>query len=137
MLYFYGMRLRGFSIGCQPMEGLVRREDPSSNEFWDVIIYDRPLTIEEVRHYSLTPLYAYVCKNNLGEEYVHTYTDRDRTINNILDTLQYSYDEYCSMYPKDQVVWEDKDLVSNESKVYVKCSGSFMNCILYEPKISR
>ena len=53
MEYRYGMRLRGFSIGCQP-KGVVRRED--SDKYWDIIVYDRPLTEEEIRHYSLTPL---------------------------------------------------------------------------------
>lgn len=51
--YRYGMRLRGFSPGAQP-NGVIRRED--SDEFWDVIVYNKPLTDEEVRHYSLTRL---------------------------------------------------------------------------------
>lgn len=27
MEHKYGMRLRGFSIGCQPMSGFIRQED--------------------------------------------------------------------------------------------------------------
>ncbi|MCR5669651.1 MAG: hypothetical protein K6G10_01480 [Butyrivibrio sp.] len=54
MEYAYGMRLRGFSPGCQPMEGFVERRD--SDKFWDVIVYNRHLTDDEIRHYSLTPL---------------------------------------------------------------------------------
>ena len=54
MEYKYGMRLRGFSPGCQPMEGLLRREDDITGKFWDVIVYDRPLTENEIKHYSLT-----------------------------------------------------------------------------------
>lgn len=27
MMYVYGMRLRGFSLGCQPMNGLRDRRD--------------------------------------------------------------------------------------------------------------
>lgn len=52
----YGMRSRGFSIGCQPMEGLLRREDDLSGKFYDIIVYDRELTEEEVRHYQLTKI---------------------------------------------------------------------------------
>lgn len=58
-MYYYGMRLRGFSVGCQPMKGFIRRED--SSEFWDVIVYDRELTAEEIRHFSLTPLHKDIC----------------------------------------------------------------------------
>lgn len=53
MEYKYGMRLRGFSIGAQP-SGVLRRED--SDKFWDVIVYDHPLSNEDIKHYSLTPL---------------------------------------------------------------------------------
>ena len=52
----YGMRSRGFSIGCQPTEGLLRREDDLSGKFYDIIVYDRELTEEEVRHYQLTKI---------------------------------------------------------------------------------
>ena len=52
----YGMRLRGFSIGCQPKEGFIRREDDPTGRYWDIIIYDRPLTDDETRHYSLDRL---------------------------------------------------------------------------------
>ena len=55
MEYKYGMRLRGFSIGCQP-DGAVRREDSPSNKYYDIIVYDRPLSEEDIRHYSLTPI---------------------------------------------------------------------------------
>ena len=56
MEYRYGMRLRGFSIGCQPKEGLLYREDDTTGKYWDVIVYDRELTEEEVNHYSLDRL---------------------------------------------------------------------------------
>lgn len=52
----YGMRLRGFSIGCQPKEGFIRREDDQTGRYWDIIIYDRPLTDDETKHYSLDRL---------------------------------------------------------------------------------
>ena len=56
MEYRYGMRLRGFSPACQPMNGLVRREDDPTGKYWDILIYDRELTPEEVRSYDLDEL---------------------------------------------------------------------------------
>ena len=32
-MYKYGMRLRGFSPACQPMTGLVRREDDPTGRY--------------------------------------------------------------------------------------------------------
>lgn len=52
-LYKYGMRLRGFSPGCQPMRGLLWREDDITGLYWDIIVYDRHLTDEELRDYEL------------------------------------------------------------------------------------
>lgn len=52
-LWVYGMRLRGFAPGCQPMEGFVEREDDPDGKYWDILLYDRPLTLEEERDYEL------------------------------------------------------------------------------------
>ena len=51
--YRYGMRLRGFSIGCQPTEGFLERQDDPSGQYWDIITYNRPLTELELEHFSL------------------------------------------------------------------------------------
>ena len=51
--WYYGMRLRGFSIGCQPKDGFVEREDDPDGNYWDIIVYNRPLTDEEVADYEL------------------------------------------------------------------------------------
>ena len=51
----YGMRLRGFSPGCQP-KGVMRREDDSTGKYWDIIIYDRELTRKELVDYELDDL---------------------------------------------------------------------------------
>lgn len=51
--YRYGMRLRGFSIGCQPKEGLIRREDSTTKTYYDILVYDRPLDEKEMRAYDL------------------------------------------------------------------------------------
>ena len=52
--YKYGMRLRGFSPGCQPMKGLVRVEHPLTLEkWWDILVYDRELNDTELFLYDL------------------------------------------------------------------------------------
>jgi len=57
MYYFYGMRLRGFSPGCQPMDGLISRIDSTSKRYWDILIYNRKLTEKEEFGYDLDWLY--------------------------------------------------------------------------------
>jgi len=51
-LYRYGMRLRGYSIGCQP-KGCIDREDDESGRYYDIITYDRELTEAEMDEYEL------------------------------------------------------------------------------------
>lgn len=51
--YRYGMRLRGFSPGCQP-KGVVRREDDPTYRYYDILVYDRELTRKECTDYELT-----------------------------------------------------------------------------------
>lgn len=53
MAYRYGMRLRGFSIGCQPKDGFLDREDDSTGKYYDILLYDRQLTDREVEAYEL------------------------------------------------------------------------------------
>ena len=50
--YIYGMRLRGFSIGCQPSGVKERRDDPDG-KYWDIIVYERPLSDKEIDDYEL------------------------------------------------------------------------------------
>ena len=52
-IYIYGMRLRGFSIGCQPMKSLVLASEDKSGEYYDILSYARPLTDKEVNDYEL------------------------------------------------------------------------------------
>ena len=54
--YAYGMRLRGFSPGCQPMYGLVERRDDITGKYWDILFYNRRLTEEERNEYELDEL---------------------------------------------------------------------------------
>ena len=53
-LYAYGMRLRGYSPGCQPKDGFVCRLD--SDMYHDILLYDRKLTEQELRDYELDEL---------------------------------------------------------------------------------
>lgn len=53
MKYKYGMRLRGFSIGCQPMDGFIERQDDTRGKYHDILIYSRMLTTEELKAYEL------------------------------------------------------------------------------------
>ena len=52
-LHTYGMRLRGFSIGCQPMKGLIEYEPDMSGKYYDILHYGRELTEQEVKDYEL------------------------------------------------------------------------------------
>lgn len=54
--YRYGMRLRGFSPGCQPMNGLMERVDDPTGRYYDILIYDRELTDQELADYELDKL---------------------------------------------------------------------------------
>ena len=53
MKVLYGMKLRGFSIGCQPMRGLICRVDDNTGKYWDMLLYDRHLTPSEEEQYDL------------------------------------------------------------------------------------
>lgn len=52
-VYKYGMRLRGFSIGCQPMDGFIDREDDPTGKYHDILNYSRQLTGQEETEYEL------------------------------------------------------------------------------------
>lgn len=53
--YRYGMRLRGYSPGCQP-KGVLLREDDTTGRYHDIIVYDRQLSADEIRDYELEEL---------------------------------------------------------------------------------
>lgn len=52
----FGMMHRGYSIGCQPMDGLLEVVDDPHGRYHTVLIYDRMLTGDEVADYELTYL---------------------------------------------------------------------------------
>lgn len=51
--YKYGMRLRGFSIGCQPTDGLDDIIDDPDGKYYDILIYDKPLSNKQISNYEL------------------------------------------------------------------------------------
>lgn len=53
MMYRYGMRLRGFAPMCQPMNGLIKREDDTTGKYHDILVYDRELEQKELNDYEL------------------------------------------------------------------------------------
>lgn len=53
MMFLYGMRLRGFSPGCQPKDGLVERQDDVTGKYYDILVYNRELTEDELKNYEL------------------------------------------------------------------------------------
>ena len=52
-MFVYGMRLRGFSLGCQPMNGFVERLDDATGRYYDLLIYNRQLSDKEITDYEL------------------------------------------------------------------------------------
>ena len=55
MEYKYGMLNRPFSIGCQP-KGVLKVEEGDKQDggsFWNILIYDRELTKEDIYTYEL------------------------------------------------------------------------------------
>jgi hypothetical protein len=53
IVFLYGMRLRGFSIGCQPSRGILCQEDDPTGKYHDLLVYQRPLTEAEMKKYEL------------------------------------------------------------------------------------
>lgn len=52
-VFMYGMRLRPFSIGCQPMNGLIRAEDDKTGKYHNILVYNMPLEDRELEDYEL------------------------------------------------------------------------------------
>lgn len=56
MRYAYGMKMRGFSPGCQPIDGFLERRNDPSGRFYDILIYDRELPSGAPAYYDLVYL---------------------------------------------------------------------------------
>lgn len=55
-MFMYGMRLRPFSIGCQPMNGLIKVEDDTTGKYWNILYYASPLNDHEQDEFELVYL---------------------------------------------------------------------------------
>ena len=53
IVYAYGMRLRPFAPGCQPVEGFVAADDDVLNDYHNILYYDHKLTHTECYEYDL------------------------------------------------------------------------------------
>ena len=51
-MHKYGMRLRGYSPGCQP-QGVDHREDDPSGKYWDILFYKEQLPESDLYNYDL------------------------------------------------------------------------------------
>lgn len=69
-LYVYGMRLRGFSPGCQPKQGIVEALEDAANRYHNLLVYDRKLTAEEARDYELDFIKT-ITEEELNNEFLH------------------------------------------------------------------
>ena len=52
-LYLYGMRLRGFAPWCQPKLGFIERREDETGKYYDILLYGRKLTDDELLEYDL------------------------------------------------------------------------------------
>lgn len=83
MEFRYGMRLRGFSIGCQPMNGFHRREDDVTGKYHDILVYGRQLTEQEIRDYELDALTWFAVQEDSADTWdngTHDYEDAVRML---------------------------------------------------------
>lgn len=56
-MYQYTYRFRGFSIGCQPMQGLIEHKDVDGYKY-GILYYNRQLSQVEIDNYELIDLNA-------------------------------------------------------------------------------
>ena len=53
-IYKYGMRLRGMSPGAQPKEGFYDWQEDHTGTFYNIILYTRELSRDEIIKYDLS-----------------------------------------------------------------------------------
>ena len=83
MEFRYGMRLRGFSPGCQPMNGLLCRDDDVTGKYHDILVYDRQLTEQEIGDYELDALTWFAVQEDSADAWdngTHDYEDAVRML---------------------------------------------------------
>lgn len=52
-MFVYGMRLKGFAPGCQPMAGLVKQCDDPQGKYYTLLYYTYPISADDMRQYEL------------------------------------------------------------------------------------
>lgn len=77
-MFRYGMLYRGFSPACQPMKGLIERQDDTSGKYFDILVYDRKLTENEVKNYELEEITMAEEKKKDRSEYMRQYYQKHR-----------------------------------------------------------
>ena len=132
--YYYGMKSRGFAPGCQPMDGFIERLDSDSDEFYDIIVYEKPLTEDDEMHYTLIPLNACIITDNLGDDSISFFKDYKDAHDHVRSTLLFAYEEYCKTYPDCNTTWDNSYLLfGDESEVYVPSSDCYTKAVIYSP----
>lgn len=51
--YKYGMKLRGYSVACQPLHRLTGVKEDNTGRYYNILTYDRQLELREMRLYGL------------------------------------------------------------------------------------
>ena len=85
MEFRYGMRLWGFSIGCQPMDGFLRREDDTTGKYHDILVYDGQLTEREVYTYDLDELTWFAVQENSADAWDNGSHNYDEAVQMLLE----------------------------------------------------
>ena len=118
-LYAYGMRLRGFSPGAQPMEGLVcHSEQDLHAKYYSVLYYDRRLTPEELKAYDLDSLTPKTKAEELAELGHESYKHRVQRALDVTLDLAYGSDYFgVGDYEDDQ---ESLEIVESIVKKYIE-----------------
>ena len=85
MEFRYGMRLRGFSPGCQPMNGLLRREGDVTGKYHDIIVYSRQLYFEEVYAFDLDALTWFAVQEDSADAWDNGSHNYDEAVEMLLE----------------------------------------------------
>lgn len=109
----YGMRLRGFSMGAQPMEGFIKRHDDLTGKYYDIVEYDRELTEEEMNTYSMDPIQDSQPKKKLAENASNILQHQVETAYKLINNYDNPYNEIKAQAIAKMVLTTIKDLGYN------------------------
>lgn len=109
----YGMRLRGFSMGAQPMEGFVKRHDDQTGKYYDIVEYNRALTQEEMNTYSMDPIQDNQPKKKLADNPANILQHQVELAYNLLQDDSDPFNEIKAQAIAEMVLTTIKDLGYN------------------------